>query len=299
LNIQLLTSEKIDKEKWNECVRKSANGFIYAHTIYLCALAGTWSGIVINDYEGIVPLPWKKKWGIAYLCGIPFVQQLGLIGNISIDAEILFNKIFSAFRYGNYFFNYSNAFAGKHSQQKTNYILPLNNTIEKIKEGYAPALRRNLSKAFSEKLSVEIADIKTAAKAFENTYKQRLAYLSPEKIEGLIRGAEGLQKEDKAFALQVCSKEKEPLAFGLFLKDGKRIYNVAPTTLPAGRNVCAMHFLIHSVLEQYAGSGLIFDFEGSENSSIGNFYKKFGAINQPYYLWKFNRLPAPIKWIKK
>jgi hypothetical protein len=133
MNFQLLTSNKIDKEKWNECIRKSANGFIYAHTAYLDALVGTWSGIVINDYESILPLPWKKKLGITYLCGTPFVQQLGLIGNTSIDAEILFHKIFSTFKYGNYFFNYSNEFAVKHSQQKPNYILPLNNTIEKIK----------------------------------------------------------------------------------------------------------------------------------------------------------------------
>jgi len=56
--------------------------------------------------------------------------------------------------------------------------------------------------------------------------------------------------------------------------------------------------LYDSLLEELANQPMLFDFEGSNIKGIQQFYEKFGAINQPYFHWHFNRLPFPLNIIK-
>ena len=70
-------------------------------------------------------------------------------------------------------------------------------------------------------------------------------------------------------------------------------------TLPKGKPVNAMHFLIDSVLQEFQLTDLIFDFEGSDITGVKSFYEKFSPVNQPYYHYHFNKLPFPLNKIKR
>jgi hypothetical protein len=43
---------------------------------------------------------------------------------------------------------------------------------------------------------------------------------------------------------------------------------------------------------------MILDFEGSDHPGIAHFYANFGGIDQPYFFYRRNRLPWPIRWLK-
>ena len=86
--IEILSSSDINKEKWNHCISTNANGLIYSTTDYLDAMAQNWHGIVINDFQAVMPLPWKKKFGILYAYTPPFMQQLGVCGEIPAGEKI-------------------------------------------------------------------------------------------------------------------------------------------------------------------------------------------------------------------
>src|SRR3954451_22070460 len=88
MELVILPSYKIDKQKWDECLYSSAMPFIYASSAYLDHMADNWSGIVGNDYDLIMPVPWRKKYGIKYVYTVPFVQQLGLFGRSVNDDDI-------------------------------------------------------------------------------------------------------------------------------------------------------------------------------------------------------------------
>jgi hypothetical protein len=83
------------------------------------------------------------------------------------------------------------------------------------------------------------------------------------------------------------------------LKDEKRIYNIASSTLPKGRTLEANHYLFDRLIHEFAGQNLILDFEGSDLPGVARFYEKFGSANQPYFFWKSNRLPAVLRWWKR
>ena len=59
--IEYLTRDKIDINKWDECVNKASNEVIYARGIYLDKICTNWDALVINNYELVMPLPWRKK----------------------------------------------------------------------------------------------------------------------------------------------------------------------------------------------------------------------------------------------
>ena len=76
--IDIISSSSINREKWNNCIRNSSNPIIYAYSYYLDHIAENWHGVIVNDYEAVLPIPWKRKFGIRYCYHIPFVQQLGI-----------------------------------------------------------------------------------------------------------------------------------------------------------------------------------------------------------------------------
>jgi hypothetical protein len=60
-----------------------------------------------------------------------------------------------------------------------------------------------------------------------------------------------------------------------------------------------MYFLCNSIFEEYSGRNIIFDFDGTNDPGLGNFYKSFGAEEKKYLRIKRNNLPFFIKWLKK
>jgi hypothetical protein len=43
---------------------------------------------------------------------------------------------------------------------------------------------------------------------------------------------------------------------------------------------------------------MILDFEGSDQPGIAHFYSNFGGVDQPYFCYRRNRLPWPVRWLK-
>ena len=101
--------KNIDKKKWDYCINNAENGLIYAQSFFLDTMADNWDGIVIGDYEAVMPLTWKSKWGIRYLYQPAFLQQGGIffINALSEDViqqflQIVFSKYKFAEITGNY-----------------------------------------------------------------------------------------------------------------------------------------------------------------------------------------------------
>src|SRR5690349_11427870 len=80
-SIRYLTRKEIDVAKWDECIDTASNGLIYAKSNYLDVMCTNWGGLVQNDYERVMPIPWRKKWGFSYIYPPYFIAALGVFGN--------------------------------------------------------------------------------------------------------------------------------------------------------------------------------------------------------------------------
>ena len=54
---------EIDKEKWDACIRESANGIIYGYSWYLDIVSPGWAGLIEDAYTAVFPLTQRKKFG--------------------------------------------------------------------------------------------------------------------------------------------------------------------------------------------------------------------------------------------
>src|SRR5687767_4485589 len=99
--IRFIKRGEIDAARWDETVSKAPNGLVYVFSFYLDHMADDWDALVLGDYEAVMPLTWKKKFGIYYLAQPFLTAQLGVFGE-KVDARLVNNflaAIPSKFKY--------------------------------------------------------------------------------------------------------------------------------------------------------------------------------------------------------
>lgn len=302
INLKTLPSSTIDATKWKNCIAKN-KGLIYATKSYLDVMAKNWVGIVIDNYKAVFPICLKQKFGIQYAYTPAFVQQLGVIGNLNFDADffaLVRTEILNSVKYGDFHFNHNNEFVSDLSAKKNNLIIDLAKNYNTIYHNYKTDLKQNLKKALKQNYTyIESNDTDFAINTYQKMYGNRMKHITNNDYTNLKQLCKQFFETKNCFVRQIVNKQNEVLSVGLFLKDNARIYNIANSTTNAGRQSEANHFLLDRVLNEFAETSLIFDFEGSDLPGVKQFYEKFGAINQPYFHWHFNELPALLKLIKK
>lgn len=291
--------KEIDEAKWDECISKASNGLIYGYSYYLDAMADNWDGIVLNDYEVVMPLPWRKKFGFYYLYQPAFTAQLGLFGR-DINKELLeefLQAIPGKFKLWEFPFNHKNYFELDNFKlyQRSNYVLPLNEPYAKLYSGYRENIKRNIKKSIqfgcNTKTGVAIIDIIDLAMEQPNAE----AKFELEKFKTLYAT---LKKKDAVKTYGVFSNKNELLASCVFTFSHNRAYYILAGNHPNGRTLGASHALIDAFIKDHAGQNLLLDFEGSDVRNLAFFYSSFGATEEKYAAIKLNKLPWYIKWLK-
>ena len=297
-SIRYIRHRHIDQKKWEECLAGAVNSLIYAKADYLNAMSPGWDALVLGDYEAIMPITHKRKGGIRYVCQPAFCQQLGVFYK---DADTqkrvpdFLQIVSSKFRLVEIFLNDQNATQDAIAEC-TNFILPLHKNYADLAANYKNELTRNLKQ--SKKFNLQYSACNQAARAIE-LFRQQIGSrtaLKPEDYVHFTQIAEKWLLEGRVLVRQVTQENGELLAMSLFLKDEKRIYNIAPTTLANGRTQGANHFLLDELIKEFSGSDLVLDFEGSDLPGVARFYQKFNPVCQPYYFYKSNTLP---KWLRR
>jgi hypothetical protein len=302
-HIHFLLHQQIDKKKWDDCIANAANGLIYGYSIYLDAMSDNWDALVLNDYEAVMPLTWKKKYGIHYLYQPFLTAQAGLFGN-TISAALL-NEFLKAipkkFKYWDICLNHENVFplADFNLYQRTNFILSLNKPYEELYKAYRENVKRNMQKA--KQINCSIDKNFDVTKVIELAQWQMRAH-SSSSIPDFTRFTklyEQLQKEHKARTYGVLSSAGELLASCVFFFSHYRAYYILVGNHPNGKTVGASHLLIDAFIKDHAGQNIVLDFEGSDIRNLAFFYSSFGAMEEKYAAIKLNRLPFYVKWLKK
>lgn len=301
MSIACLPYSEIDLEKWDRCIRNSYNGLIYSTSAYLNAMAGSWDGLVLNDYEAVMPLPWRKKWGLHYVYPPAFTQQLGITAlqkETSDTVDQFINSIPKKFRYFEMNFNTTNVVAHLDTVARKNYMLPLNSEYEKMAGNYSRSAKRNILKAKSSNSNV-----------VEN--------ISPEKIIALHRvrfkdnvGSNNSDYQNLTQLIKLLAEKNETYCIGATDSNGTliagSIYTVFKSRLTfiinGNTNESlqngATHLLMDFTIQKFSNSGFILDFEGSDHPAFARFYEQYGATPETYYFLRQNNLPFPVNLLK-
>lgn len=306
MTIAFLPSEKIDYAKWDNTIKNSTNGIVYAYSWYLDIAAKQWSAIILNDYEAVFPFAHRSKYGFDYIYQPFFIQQLGYFSQGKMDYHTfrqILENIPVNFKHIYLQCNTHNPIVENTNftfQSRNNFHLDLIPPYELLYKNYSDNIKRNLKKA-------KKADLKIVKN------------INPQDIINLFRQNSGkriknLQEKDYATVSQLMYKCIElgigeirgiynpynELSAALFLiySHGKIISLLIASDDYAKQHGAIPH-LFDSIIKEHAQKRIILDFEGSNIESLARFYGSFGASSINYFALSKNTLPWYIKWFKK
>ncbi len=308
MGIKYLKRWEIDTIKWDRCVLSSTHSLSYALSGYLdgvcdsisdyskfnfdddnqntSEILGQWDALVLNDYEAVFPLPWRKKFGLHYIFQPLFCQQLGLFGNpgaFSIDdfirkIPVKFIKIHLQIH----------PFFGKPkgASLKTNFILDCPHVPnEKFNKDALKNIKKCQETELFFRTPPQVSDVLSL---YNDTwgYKAKLKWFDD--YEGFETACINMIREEKLFTTLVKDNEGNKLGAAIFLISPKRIHYVCAAPTEMGKKLGIMHCIIAHTAEKFPEHEI--DFEGSSIPSVAEFYKKFNPLNEPFYIIQRNLL---------
>jgi hypothetical protein len=299
--INYIRHSEIDKKKWDNCIDNALNSIIYPYAWYLDITAKTWDALVLGDYEAVMPLPWRKKFGITYIFQPFYSQQLGIyFCKKNVDFDAFLQAIPKKFKHGSINLNEQNNVQTLVFKENRNYKLDISNDYAEIAKSYNRNCKRNLKKA--ENSGFVLAK-NLSPKEFVSFIQQNLE----EKINGVGTSVFNLLESLVHSALEnskgklvgLADSNNDLHAAGFFLYSKNRlIFSVCAST-PFGKENQAMYKLVDSQIKEHCTQFEWFDFSGSNIEGIAYFNSTFGAKPSIYKTILKSKFPFGMRRFKK
>lgn len=295
---------EIDRDRWDECIRKSFNGIIYAYSWYLDVVSPQWEALIEGEYESVMPLVTGKKLGIRYLFPPFFSQQLGVFSVKKLTAEDVLSflkAVPSEFRYWEINLNTFNKVVGNDFEYRPNltHELDLIPTIDHLRKNYAENTRRNLKKAEQRKLRLTNEPSREEIITLFRTGRgSDVAALQEPQYDLLRRLLQALDARGRLHSRGVQDEKGELIAGAFFVDANGKVIFLFSGMGQEGKDSGAMILLIDRFIEENANKNLVLDFEGSNDPGLARFYRGFGAKECVYLQARCNRLPWPLSLYK-
>jgi len=305
VNLQILSHQQINKEKWDACIRQSSHPLLTAESWYLDLASPHWMAIILDDYKAVMPVPIVKKMGLSLIVQPLNIQQLGIFSATNISKELA-NAFYRLISRKLFHLNLNNKQPlpeGLHLTLKQNYILHLNTDCQSIKVTFSQNCLRNIKKANGYRAHLK-TDI--SPDSFIQFTRQHAQYpVNNTGLNILKRVMNEAIPRKNGFIIGLADNEDKVLAMAFFLKNNYRITFLSGVSSAEGMKSKSMFKIINHIIENNCNQQLMLDFEGSSIESIARFYKGFGSSIETYYQWQHPlmklivptfKLAEKIKW---
>lgn len=301
--IRYIEHRNIDKAKWDACITAAPNGIIYAYSFYLDLIAKNWDALVLGDYEMIMPLPWKRKFGLSYIYIPMFASPLGIFGkNISslLMAEML-TRIPKQFRLCDLNLNVDftpvdNSYIIK---KRVNHVFSLHKNYDSLFSAFRSSYKQIINKGTAAGCRIKKnIPVKTVLELAKNNLLHKTS-ITEDDFSRLEKVFHAVQEKLKTATYAVYSDKNELLASSIFFFSHNRAFYILAGTTQQGRTAGASHQMLNAFIKDHAGQNLVLDFEGSDITEIAFFFEGFGAMKETYTFIRINRLPFPLKIFKQ
>jgi hypothetical protein len=274
---------------------------IYAYSWFLDLVNDRWEGLVMNDYEAVMPLTPGRKMGIDYLFQPRFTQQLGVFSQLHLTDKIVrdfLDKIPAKYQFIEINLNTHNKIhhPGKHFHQWKTHEIDLINDYDQIANAYSTNLKRNLKKATKSSLQI-VENIKpeNVIRIFRKSKGNIFSHLKDKDYDLLRRMIYVMIYKRTARVVGAFDEMNTLCAGAFFVYSGRKVIFFFSAADEHARQTGAMAFLIDDFIKKHSGMHYTFDFEGSNNENLARFYKGFGAGEVHYYHYKKNHLNPLLK----
>lgn len=285
--ISRVSHANIDFAKWNKTIAASHHAEIYAYSWFLDKVSPQWSGLILNDYEAVMPLPVKSKYGFSYIVQPPFCQKLGIFSTQILADDIIAAFEKKLFKYSSIRYCSYHRISEKYATERANYIIPLDRSVQHLQNAYNENTQRNIKKARNQHVTTTTIEADTFISFYESSLQYPLPESYKQGISGLLKTAE----THKAVYCIGAYAEEELISAVAFFTSAQRSYYLMGASNEQGKECSAMFLIVDAYICMHANTNTILDFEGSEIAGVARFYQGFGAQYEPYYITERHAIP--------
>lgn len=300
MKIQYLKHNQINKKQWDAAIENSHNGLVYALSWYLDIVSTGWNALVIGDYEAVMPLTHRNKFGIKYLYQPVFVQKLGLFSVNKIESEITDYSLKEALKYYKFIDVFiDNSPKSFPSKERKTQMLDLSKSYPELYSNYSKNHQKNIEKALNSGLSLkQEGNPEDFILLLQRMYDDKnLKDVSQKDIANLRQIVHYAVSHDLGVVYFGYTDNRFCAAsFFLKWKDRSVIFTAQNNK---GREIGAMFSIIDYYIQNNASKKLVLDFAGSTLPGVAKRNRGFGAKNSVYYDIRINNLPWPLKYLKR
>ena len=301
--IHYVKRKELNVVKYNDCIENSIQSRIYAYSWYLDIVADNWDVLVLNDYEAVMPVPFRRKFGVNYVYPPFWLLELGLFSlKDTIDYKAFLKVLFSKFKSIELRLNTKNNMEASESFliEKQMQTLSIQEDYETVFSGYRKDRKKDLRK--SKKINLtEIwnYDPQKLIQLFRANVGQRTPYIVDKDYKVLQDLMKTCITKGVGEVLSIYNSESKLVASGFFLKHKNEVTILVSSTDFDNRKNGENTFLIDRAIYKYQKTFGIFNFGGSSMPQIANYFLSFGAKNSHYQQVKYTILPYLIRLFKK
>jgi len=313
--VEILSSHD-SLEEWDRFVDESPQGCIFCRSWWLKAVCPNGFQVLTLRRGGRIiagmPLPVSHKWGYTAISMPPLTQTLGVLlstsrattyeGRLSDEMEVLdaLTKAVPEFRFFSMRFHYTLTnwlpfyWAGYRQTTRYTYAIDDLTDLDKVFANFAHSKRKNIKKA--EQLVTVRNDLSP-----EDFYANHVMTLGKQGESigynyDLFRAIHNAAIENSAGKIWYAIDEHENIHAAIFVVfDSKSAYYLISTIDPEYRNSGAATLLLRDAITWVSQYTRRFDFEGSMIRGVEHSFRKYGAVQTPYFSITKDNRPLPVK----
>lgn len=304
MEYSLLRRNEIDEIKWDGCIKNAYNESPLGYSSVLDLICENWYGLIVNDYELVMPIPITKRFGWHFIQMPAEIQNLGVFHkakNVNINIEDLPNlPCFKPFRLISYSFVYQNIFSRQGFKARSTHYLQLGKTYDELRRNYEQRHRSNIRKVERNGISLFESNDPTMLFLIRNEMAKSNKELKMSKATVRAFKLLILKSTNADWGTLVyAAKDGKVISGGFFLQGRKRDVFLLSASLNEAKKLSASFGIVDYYIRKMSGQNRVLDLSGSDIKGIALFLRGFGSIPTTYYQYEYNRLPRVMKFVKK
>lgn len=284
--IRWVKREDIDKVKWNSCVHYAYNGNVYGYIWFLDFIGKSWSALIEDDYQAVMPLIFRKGLNKQEIFQPSFIRELGVFSYAPLNAnrvKLFFDAIPEEYRLINMRVSEESKPAeiqGFVVKEQTNYVLSLLQSYDILANRYSPAFKNALERSLSSRLQSSASITPEQFAVFYEKHGLGKRSQREKDKHALLRIIYNVLHRGWGFLSGISDEEGELLAADFYITSHSRMMSLAPVISKNGEALGAAALQFDFLMRTNAGKPLLFDF--NENQSFIN-PTHVHAMPYPFY----------------
>jgi len=290
--MKFIESTHIDKEIWGELTKNDAIHF-FSDLNYLDAVAENWGVYVKGNYEAILVIPYRVKFGVKWAYLPLFYRSSEWIGNwTEEEKQEVKSQLLKDFRGGNIAFEESTV-------ESTDFFYQVILPNQEYQNDYNKLASRMLKKAeHSELKHTSELHLDTFVKLIAKELKAKVGVWDEEGISVFKNLVENYAKDDKLKFYGTILHGELVGGIATLVSNNRILYLKGTATIEA-KKMGAMYMVMDAAINDAMQKKYTFDFGGSRVDGVARFNYNLGGTDVHYQNMIWDNFPFWFRLIKR